>query len=118
RDWAIGVALAPDPAARRLRRGAAAGHLEPTAVEAVLEAAGHRRSRRPARPSGLTPREAEILINVAWGRSNREIAKALGVSEKTVRNHVEHIYSKIGVKNRVGASLFATQHGMVPPMSM
>ncbi|MFE3225999.1 HD domain-containing phosphohydrolase [Nocardia sp. NPDC059228] len=111
------VALDPDQAARRLRRDAAAGQLEPTAVETVLEAAGHRRSRRPARPSGLTPRETEVLINVAWGRSNREIANALGVSEKTVRNHVEHIYSKIGVTNRVGASLFATQHGMVSPVS-
>ncbi len=111
------AALDPDRAARRLRGEAAAGRLEPAAVEAVLEAAGHRRSRRAAHPSGLTPRETEVLINVAYGRSNREIANVLRVSEKTVRNHVEHIYAKIGVTNRVGASLFAAHHGMVTPLS-
>ncbi len=111
------AALDPEQAARRLRVDAAAGRLEPAAVEAVLEAAGHRRSRRPVHPSGLTPREAEVLINVAYGRSNREIANELRVSEKTVRNHVEHIYAKIGVTNRVGASLFAAHHGMVAPLS-
>ena len=67
--------------------------------------------------SSATPREAEVLINVAYGRSNREIANALRVSEKTIRNHVEHIYTKIGVTNRVGASLFAAHHGMVSSLS-
>ena len=46
------------------------------------------------------------------GLSNREIASALWISEKTVRNHVERIYAKIGVSNRIGASLYATRHGL------
>ncbi len=37
------------------------------------------------------------------------------ISEKTVRNHLEHIYVKAGVSNRVGASLYALQHGIVRP---
>jgi HD-GYP domain-containing protein (c-di-GMP phosphodiesterase class II) len=99
-------------AAERLRSEAARGRLDGDAVEAVLEAAGHRPSRRAARPAGLTRREAEVLLHVAQGLSNREIASALWISEKTVRNHVEHIYAKIGVSNRIGASLYATRHGL------
>jgi HD-GYP domain-containing protein (c-di-GMP phosphodiesterase class II) len=101
-----------DAAARQLRSEAARGRLDGDAVEAVLEAAGHRPSRRAARPAGLTRREAEVLLHVAQGLSNREIASALWISEKTVRNHVEHIYAKIGVSNRIGASLYATRHGL------
>ena len=105
-------ALDEAEAAKRLRGEAARGRLDGDVVEAVLEAAGHRPSRRAARPAGLTRREAEVLLHVAQGRSNREIASALWISEKTVRNHVERIYAKIGVSNRIGASLYATRHGL------
>ena len=105
-------ALDDTAAADQLRREATRGRLDADAVEAVLEAAGHRPSRRAARPAGLTRREAEVLLHVAQGLSNREIASALWISEKTVRNHVEHIYAKIGVSNRIGASLYATRHGL------
>jgi len=105
-------ALDEATAARQLRSEAARGRLDGDAVEAVLEAAGHRPSRKATRPAGLTRREAEVLLHVAQGLSNREIASALWISEKTVRNHVEHIYAKIGVSNRIGASLYATRHGL------
>jgi HD-GYP domain-containing protein (c-di-GMP phosphodiesterase class II) len=105
-------ALDETSAAGQLRGQAVRGSFDAAAVEAVLEAAGHRPSRRPARPAGLTEREAEVLIQVAHGRSNREIAAALHISEKTARNHVEHIYAKIGVSNRIGASLYATRNGL------
>jgi HD-GYP domain-containing protein (c-di-GMP phosphodiesterase class II) len=101
-----------DAAAGKLRDEAVHGRLDGDAVEAVLEAAGHRPSRRAARPAGLTRREAEVLLHVAQGLSNKEIASALWISEKTVRNHVEHIYAKIEVSNRIGASLYATRHGL------
>jgi len=110
------AALDEDAAIARLHRRVAAGHLDADAVAAVEAAAtaGIRdRHPRPALPAGLTPREAEILTLVAQGRSNRDIATALFLSEKTVRNHVEHTYAKIGVANRVGASLFAIDHGFV-----
>ena len=105
-------ALDEAAAAKKLRSEAARGRLDGGAVEAVLEAAGHRPSQRAARPAGLTRREAEVLFHVAQGWSNRQIASALWISEKTVRNHVEHIYAKIGVSNRIGASLYATRHGL------
>jgi HD-GYP domain-containing protein (c-di-GMP phosphodiesterase class II) len=105
-------ALDATAAAGRLRGEATRGRLDGDAVEAVLEAAGHRPTRRAVRPAGLTRREAEVLLHVAQGLSNREIASALWISEKTVRNHVEHIYAKLGVSNRIGASLYATRHGL------
>ena len=107
-------ALSADEAAVRLRADADAGRLDPDAVEAVLTAAGHRASRRHSRPAGLSPREIEILRLVARGLSSREIADALVLSTKTVRNHTEHIYAKIGAGNRVAASLFAVQNGLLP----
>ena len=106
-------ALSEGEAAERLRRQARESRLDAQAVDAVLEAAGHRVPRRKAWPAGLTTREVEVLRLVAQGRSNRGIADDLSISEKTVRNHVEHIYSKLAVSNRTGASLFAVEHGIV-----
>jgi DNA-binding NarL/FixJ family response regulator len=48
------------------------------------------------------------------GLSNRQIGEALFVSPKTVGHHIQHIYDKIGVSTRVGATLFALQHGLIP----
>ena len=50
---------------------------------------------------------------VARGLANKEVARRLGVTPKTVANHVEHIYMKIGVSSRAAATLYATQHGLV-----
>jgi putative nucleotidyltransferase with HDIG domain len=106
-------ALAAVPAAVRLRSEADAGRLDPTAVEAVLAAAGHRTSRRVSGPAGLTAREVEVLGLLARGLTATEIAQRFVVSAKTVRNHLEHIYLKAGVTNRTGAVLFALDHGLV-----
>ena len=92
--------------------GAASAALLEAAVEAVLVAAGHRGRRTHPRPDGLTPREIEVLRLVATGASNREIAAKLVISEKTARNHVERTYAKIGVSNRIGASMYALQNGL------
>lgn len=107
----------PDGAARRLRDRVRAGALDGAAVEAVLHAAGHPAQRRMARPDGLTPREIEVLCLVARGASNKEIAARLVISDKTARNHVERIYAKIGVSNRIGASMYALDHGLAPPVA-
>lgn len=103
--------LTPDAAARRVR----AGELDPTAAEAVLHAAGHLATKSGTRPAGLTPREVEVLCFVARGATNKEIAASLVISEKTARNHVERTYAKLGVSNRVGASMYALRHGLVSP---
>ena len=64
-------------------------------------------------PGGLTSREVEVLGLLARGCQNKEIARRLVVTPKTVSTHVEHIYSKLGVSSRAGATLFATQQGLV-----
>ena len=97
-----------------LRAAGVPGRLDADAVAAVLAAAGHRVSATAYRRlAGLTNREVEVLRLVARGLSNKEIAARLVVTPKTVGNHIEHIYTKIGV-NRAGAALFAMRHGLLP----
>jgi HD-GYP domain-containing protein (c-di-GMP phosphodiesterase class II) len=107
------AAREPDDAARELRAEVRAGRLDGEAAEAVLRAAGHRASRRPTQPGGLTAREVEVLGLVARGLRSKEIGEQLHITPKTVGHHIGHIYSKIGVTNRAGASLFATEHGLL-----
>ncbi|HVV07618.1 MAG TPA: HD domain-containing phosphohydrolase [Mycobacteriales bacterium] len=106
-------ALRPPAAAAFLRTEATAGRLDARAVDAVLEAAGHRVPRTVNGPARLTQREIDVLRLVARGLPTREIATRLVISPKTVRNHVEHIYAKIDATNRAGASLFAVRHGLL-----
>jgi HD-GYP domain-containing protein (c-di-GMP phosphodiesterase class II) len=107
-------ARAAADAAAELRAEVKAGRLDAEAAEAVLGASGHRVPRRREGTAGLTPREVEVLKLVARGMSNKAIGETLVISAKTVGNHVEHIYAKIGASNRAGASLFAMQHGLLP----
>jgi pimeloyl-ACP methyl ester carboxylesterase/DNA-binding CsgD family transcriptional regulator len=60
----------------------------------------------------LTPREAEILERIARGLDNDGIAAELGLSEKTVRNNVTHIFDKLGVASRAQAIVLARDHGL------
>ena len=105
--------LDPDAASRQLRAEARVGRLDGEVVNAVLHAAGHRTAARAVWPSGLTAREVEVLALVARGQSNKQIAARLVLAPKTVSNHVEHIYAKLGVSSRAAATLFATQHGLL-----
>lgn len=61
----------------------------------------------------LTQRECEVLTLLGQGMSNREIAFHLRVSEKTVRNHMSDILSKLGLSSRTQAALWAKEHGLV-----
>jgi HD-GYP domain-containing protein (c-di-GMP phosphodiesterase class II)/DNA-binding CsgD family transcriptional regulator len=99
-------------AAATMKAEVRAGRLDGDAVTAVL-AAGHRTTAQRDWPAGLTVREVEILGLLARGHANKQIARLLAVTPKTVSNHVEHIYTKIGVASRAAATLFATQHGLV-----
>ena len=101
-------------AAALMRDEVRAGRLDGPAVDAVLEAAGHRLPRRRETLSGLTAREVEVLILLARGLPNKQIAERLVITPKTAGNHVEHIYAKIGASSRAAAALFAVQHGLLP----
>ncbi|MDQ3311095.1 MAG: helix-turn-helix transcriptional regulator [Actinomycetota bacterium] len=101
-------------AARELRREVDDGRLDPIASDAVLAAAGHAGSRsRAGAPAGLTAREGDVLALLAHGLPNKGIARQLGISPKTVSNHIEHIYTKLDVTNRAAAAMRAMQHGLV-----
>ncbi len=106
--------LSEAEAVRELQADVAAGRLDPVATDAVLAAAGHPVSRtRAGGPAGLTTRESDVLALLARGMPNKGIARELAISPKTVSNHLEHIYSKLGVSNRAGAAMYAMQHGIV-----
>ena len=100
-------------AAAHLRSEADGGRLDGGAVDSVLRAAGQHVAGRRSLPAGLTPREVEVLRLLALGLTHAEIAERLVISRKTARNHVEHIYQKIGVSSRALASLFAVRHGLI-----
>ena len=104
---------APDASAE-MHAEVRAGRLDGAAVDAVLDAAGHRVPRRRTAVAGLTAREVEVLILLARGMSNKRIAASLVISPKTAGNHVEHIYAKIDASSRAAAAMFALQHGLLP----
>ena len=69
---------------------------------------------RISRPQAdLSAREVEILGAVAQGMSNREIARALVISEATVKTHLVHVYTKLGVDSRTAAVARAREDGLL-----
>ena len=71
------------------------------------------RQRPRELPARLTERELQVLLALVRGGSNRQIAEGLGISAKTVGHHVQHIYKKTAVRNRVAATLWAFEHDLV-----
>jgi DNA-binding NarL/FixJ family response regulator len=69
----------------------------------------------PELPDELTPREAEVLALIAEGLTNSEIADRLVVSAATVKSHVNHIFAKIGARDRAQAVVYAYAHGIAQP---
>ena len=101
----------------RAVRAAQAGEavIDPTAAARLVDALS---DRDHARPGGtaleqLTDREREVLALIARGRANKRIALELGISEKTVKNHVGHVLAKLGVTDRTQAAVLAVQAGLL-----
>lgn len=110
--------LTPEQAAAVVNGQVAAGRLDGDTAGAVLAVAGHHEPDAvTAYPAGLTTREVDVLQLVVRGMSNREIAESLVRSPKTVNHHLESIYAKIDVSTRVGATIFAIEHGLVATLA-
>ena len=64
-------------------------------------------------PGKLSPREREIIVMLAHGASNKEIARVLGLSESTIKIHVQGILRKLNIAKRVQAAVYAVAHGLI-----
>jgi len=93
-----------------------AGKRDMRSYKLLLEAVGIKERRDHANSSnefGLTEREIEILQKLSSGQTNKEIGLLLNLSHRTIQNHTIRIYEKMGVKTRTGATLVATQKGLI-----
>jgi DNA-binding NarL/FixJ family response regulator len=101
-------------------RAIAAGEaavVAPAVLRGLLEAPAevqNPRARSPE-PNGLTHREREVLVHLGHGRTNAEIADLLRVSETTVKTHVAHVLTKLGLRDRVQAVVFAYESRLIHP---
>jgi DNA-binding NarL/FixJ family response regulator len=116
--------LLKDVTAERLFEGVrvvAAGEalLAPAVTRRLISEFTRLRPRPDALPSGalatLTPRETQVLRLVAEGLSNPEIAARLVVTEETVKTHVSHVLTKLGLRDRTQAVVTAYETGLVVP---
>ena len=101
-------------------RAVAAGEalLAPTVTRRLIEEfarVGPARHSRPAALSELTPREFDVLRLLARGLSNAEIAEELVLGDTTVKTHVTHLLTKLGLRDRVQAVVLAYESGLVTP---
>jgi DNA-binding CsgD family transcriptional regulator len=107
------AALAPDEAVAALRQEAALGRLDPQVVDAVLAVSGQRqRPRGGTWPAGLSDREVDVLRLAMRGLTNPDIAVRLSISPKTVGNHLQRVYGKLGVGTRAAAAFTAMRLGL------
>jgi NarL family two-component system response regulator LiaR len=104
----------PDTMLRAIR---AVGHgeslLGPSIAEKVMRQFAALPGKQTPLVDDLTPREIEVLELIAGGRSNKQIAEALSLSEKTVKNYINNIFSKLHVCDRSQAMLYAIRQGLV-----
>ncbi|GAA2011446.1 helix-turn-helix transcriptional regulator [Microbacterium ulmi] len=110
---------APAEELQRAVRALAAGSawLDPVITGRVLST--YRQGRPPMRPDAqvalLTPREKDVLALIGAGMSNAEIAADLFLGEGTIKTHISHIFTKLDLRDRAAAVVFAFDHELVRP---
>ena len=123
RAGASGFLLKDAPVEELVRavRTVAAGdaQLSPAVTKRLLDQVARRLPAAITRDADslaeLTGREREVLRLLAVGMSNAEIAEALVVSEPTVKSHVSSVLSKLGLRDRVQAVIYAYENGLIEP---
>ena len=92
--------------------------LDPSIAGKVIEAyrsTGIPRAQQRAKLAELTTREVDVLRLIGRGASNTEIADQLFISEGTVKSHIGHIFTKLDLRDRAAAIVFAFDHALVEP---
>lgn len=98
----------PDVLIHTIKRVLAGEQAFHPSVEAFKEAG----MKLPHVKNPLSKRELEVLEEMSKGLTNKEIAEKLFVSEKTVKTHVSHIFSKLEVKDRTQASMYGAKYNL------
>jgi DNA-binding NarL/FixJ family response regulator len=119
RAGAAGFVLKGVPAdeLHRAVRTVAAGDawLDPAVTSKVLAVYRNAPSTPPtATIDQLTVRELDVLTLIGQGRTNSEIAELLFIGEGTVKTHINHVFAKLGLRDRSAAIIFAYDHHLVP----
>ncbi len=92
--------------------------LQPSITRRLIEDFARRpvpRTGPPPELATLSPREVEVMTLVARGLSNEEIASTLYLSEATVKTHLSHILTKLGLRDRIQAVVLAYETGLIQP---
>jgi DNA-binding NarL/FixJ family response regulator len=113
RAGAAGFVL-KDSSAEELARGDS--YLDPAVTARVLTT--YRKAAEPPRNNAtaeVTARELDVLTLIAKGCSNAEIADALSISNVTVKSHIGRIFTKLGLRDRAAAIVYAYDNGIVAP---
>ncbi len=121
RAGAVGFVLKDSPAEELIRAVRAVGsgksYLDPAVTARVLNT--YRNNAAPPHPTveltELTPREKDVLTLIAKGHNNAEIADELVISGLTVKTHVGRIFTKLGLRDRAAAIVFAYEHHIIAP---
>jgi len=87
--------------------------LGPTIAQKALRQFSALPGKQASLVDELTPRELEVLTLIAEGLCNKDIARGLSISEKTVKNHINNIFSKLHLYDRTQAMLYAIRKGLV-----
>jgi len=116
----------PDDALAAIRAGASGVVLKRFAIETLVDAirtvadghvwvtpALHDADAVEPALEPLTAREREIVRNVALGLRNAEVASRLAISEDTVKTHLNNVFQKLGVRDRVQLTLYALRRGLI-----
>jgi len=85
-------------------------------VLTIYRSATPPRARRAADLDALTGREREVLALIGQGKTNSEIAAELFVGEGTVKTHINHLFTKLQLRDRAAAVVFAFDHDLVTPL--